>query len=117
MTIQPEWFQWGPAVAILIVILSAVGGFLLWYFKRVAKREDSRDSFLEKMVNTLEERNREHISAWKAMVKEDIETQQAGVAAMRNIEAAMKARCEQAERIHTITVQHLLELKQTVQKS
>jgi len=123
MNIQPEWFQWGPAVAILVLILGAVGGFLFWYFKRVATREDdaaareeARQEFLEKMIEDARLRDEEHIKAWRRMTEESISAQQAGIAAMKEIGRAIETHCEQAERIGQVTVQHLLELKQVANK-
>jgi hypothetical protein len=116
MNIQPEWFQWGPAVAILALVLIGAGGFLIWYFKRQGEREDKRDAFMEKLIGNAEEKNAEHIRAWKEMVAESIKAQQAGVAVMERLEKALADRCRQANEIHERTVQHLLELKQMAQK-
>lgn len=116
MNLQPEWFQWGPTVAILALILVGVGGFLIWYFKRQGVREDKRDAFLEKLIEDYEKRNGEHIKAWQDMVRESIEAQKAGIAVMQRLERALEDRCQQADRIHQVTVQHLLELKQQGQK-
>lgn len=116
MNLQPEWFQWGPTVAILVLVLIGVGGFLIWYFKRQGVRDDKRDAFLEQLIKDAEKKNTEHINAWKAMVEESIKAQQASIAVMGHIEKALEDRCQQAEKIHGATVQHLLELKQLAQK-
>jgi len=112
--IQEQWFQWGPAVAILVLILIGMGTFLFWYFKRVAGKEDTRQEFLERLVNNATETSEEHIKAWKEMVKESIKAQQEGVAAMQQMERALALRCQQAEKVHDVTVQHLMEMKNLI---
>ena len=114
MSLQEQWFQWGPAVAILVLVLIAVGGFLFWYFKNVATKDDERQKFLERLVDNATESHEKHMESWQQMTREGIEAQQQGVAAMQQMERALALRCQQAEKFHDVTVQHLTEMKSLI---
>ena len=116
MNLQPEWFQWGPTVALLALVLIGVGSFLIWYFKRQGAREEKRDAFMEKLVENSERKSDEYIKSFQELVRQSVESQAAGIAVMKRLENALEERCKQADRIHDATIQHLLELKQLAQK-